>query len=82
MRFMSTPLRLVDGGGSHIHRQHGDPISLVLFFQDRDSRLKRKEYDRVLTIRVHFLTIVIICVFHLRFLCMFSKGARQLVRLW
>jgi hypothetical protein len=28
------------GGGTQTHRQHGDRISLFLFFQNKESRLK------------------------------------------
>jgi hypothetical protein len=27
-------------GDSHVHRQHGDVISLLLFFQNKEERLK------------------------------------------
>jgi hypothetical protein len=32
---------LMGGGDSQKHRQHGDRISLLLFFQNKESRLKR-----------------------------------------
>jgi hypothetical protein len=35
--------KLMGGGDSQIHRQHGDLINLVLFFQAKGNRLKRNE---------------------------------------
>jgi hypothetical protein len=34
--------KLIRRGGGQLHRQHGDPISLLLFFQNKKSRLKTR----------------------------------------
>jgi hypothetical protein len=34
------------GGDSHIYRQHGDLISLLLFVQNKESRLVEKMKER------------------------------------
>jgi hypothetical protein len=36
--------KLIGGGGIHIHTQ-GDFICLLLFFQNKESRLKNKNYS-------------------------------------
>jgi hypothetical protein len=32
-------------GGIHTHRQQGDLINLLYFFQNKESRLKKRAYD-------------------------------------
>jgi hypothetical protein len=40
-----SAIQKLRGGG--VHRQHGDLISLLLFFQNKESRLKRNELFRL-----------------------------------
>jgi hypothetical protein len=54
----SAILKLIGGGETQTHRHHGDRISLFLFFQNRDSRLTRKELSFYLLYNTFiFLTI-------------------------
>jgi hypothetical protein len=39
---MFTELLPSIGRGTHAHRQQGDPLNLLLFFQDKESKLKLK----------------------------------------
>jgi hypothetical protein len=37
---IASGIRKLIGGNTQTHRQHGDIISLLLFFQNKESRLK------------------------------------------
>jgi hypothetical protein len=48
--------KLMGGGGdTQRHRQQGDLISLPLFFENKESRLKRKKYIPLTGNRTRFL---------------------------
>jgi hypothetical protein len=36
---------MIEGGGRGIHRQQGELISFILFFQNKESRLKIQNKD-------------------------------------